>query len=75
MNTVPQVAKAMDTVLNTTSDAVGRQAGFVGRRHDRTSPRQGAPLPPGALRLADLGYFSLDVLRDMARQKAFFLSR
>ena len=46
-----------------------------GRCHDRTSPLQGAPLPPGSLRLADLGYFSLDVLGNMARQKVFFLSR
>ena len=46
-----------------------------GRCHDRTSPLQDAPLPPGSLRLADLGYFSLDVFRNMARQGVFFLSR
>ncbi len=46
-----------------------------GRCHDRTSPLQDAPLPPGSLRLADLGYFSLDVLRNMAHQGVFFLSR
>ncbi len=46
-----------------------------GRCHDRTSPLQDAALPAGSLRLADLGYFSLDVLRNMARQGVFFLSR
>lgn len=46
-----------------------------GRSQDRSSPLQRAPLPPGALRLADLGYFSLDVLRDLDSQGAFFLSR
>ena len=46
-----------------------------GRCHDRTSPLQDAPLPPGSLSLADLGYFSLDVFRNMARQGVFFLSR
>ena len=46
-----------------------------GRCHDRTSPLQDAPLPPGSLRLADLGYFSLDVLGNMAHQGVFFLSR
>ena len=47
----------------------------AGRCHDRTSPLQDAPLPPGSLRLADLGYFSLDLLRNMAHQGVFFLSR
>lgn len=46
-----------------------------GRRHDRTSPLQNDPLPPGSLRLADLGYFSLGVLGDLDRQGVFHLSR
>lgn len=46
-----------------------------GRTHDRQSPTQTAPLPPGALRVADLGYFSLDVLAQIAAQGAYFLSR
>lgn len=46
-----------------------------GRRHDRTSPLQRAPLPAGSLRLADLGYFSLDVLQEMNLQGVCFLSR
>jgi len=46
-----------------------------GRCHDRTSSLQDATLPPGSLRLADLGYFSLGVLEKMARQGVMFLSR
>ena len=46
-----------------------------GRCHDRTSPLQQAPLPPGSLRLADLGYFSLKALGDLTRQGVFFLTR
>lgn len=46
-----------------------------GRSQDRSSPLQDTPLPVGALRLADLGYFSLDVLRDIDAQGAFFVSR
>ena len=46
-----------------------------GCRHDHSSPFQAMPLPSGALWLADLGYFSLDVLRDLDVRGAFFLSR
>lgn len=47
----------------------------AGRCHDRTSPLQQAALPPGALRLADLGYFSLDRLAEMTQQGVYWLSR
>lgn len=33
-----------------------------GREHDQRTPLQDFPLPPGSLRLADLGFFDLDVL-------------
>jgi hypothetical protein len=46
-----------------------------GRVHDRSSPLQRAPLPVGALRLADLGYFSLNVLRELDEQGVYWLSR
>ena len=36
MNTVPQVAKSMRTVLNANSDAAGRRSGFVRRRSKLT---------------------------------------
>jgi len=46
-----------------------------GRAHDRSSPLQTASLPAGALRLAALGYFSLDILQEMDAQGVYWLSR
>jgi Transposase DDE domain len=46
-----------------------------GRAHDRSSPVQHTLVPPGALRIADQGYFSLPVLADLDRQGAFWLTR
>lgn len=46
-----------------------------GRAQDKAGPLQRAPLPPGALRLADLGFWSLAVLDEIAGQGAYFLSR
>jgi hypothetical protein len=45
-----------------------------GRAADGAAAAQAAPLPAGALRLADLGYFNLDVLAATAQQQAFFLT-
>jgi hypothetical protein len=47
----------------------------AGRVHDRKSPFQTEPLPAGSLRLADLGYWSLDVLQAMSGAGVFWLSR
>jgi len=47
----------------------------AGRASDRTSPTQHAPLPAGSLRLADLGYFALDVLQTITQQQAYWLTR
>jgi DDE family transposase len=47
----------------------------AGRAADHQSPLQTVPLPPGALRLADLGYFCLDVLADLDAQGVYWLSR
>lgn len=46
-----------------------------GRTHDLASPSLDVPMPVGALRIADLGYFSLDVLEGLDNQGVFFLSR
>ncbi len=49
-----------------------------GCAQDQTSPLQdpvGAPLPAGALRLADLGFFSLDVFASLDAAQGYFLSR
>ena len=46
-----------------------------GRTHESTMPLQTAPLPPGALRLADLGFFDLAVFADLAVRGVYWLSR
>lgn len=45
------------------------------RAPDQTAPTQRKPLSAGALRLTDLGFFSLDVLRRLDADHGFFLSR
>jgi len=47
----------------------------AGRSSDRTSPTQHAALPAGSLRLADLGYFALEVLQRITQQQAYWLTR
>ena len=47
----------------------------AGRTADPTLPCQHAPLPAGSLRLADLGFFDLTVLRELDAQGVFFLSK
>jgi Transposase DDE domain len=46
-----------------------------GRTHESTTPLQTAPLPAGALRVSDLGFFDLDVFAQVSAQDAYFLSR
>lgn len=46
-----------------------------GRVHDGASGLQAEPLPPGSLRVTDLGYFSLRRLREMGEQGAYWLSK
>jgi hypothetical protein len=47
----------------------------AGRQQDRRCPWQHEPWPPGSLRLADLGYFSLAVLAAQAERGAYWLTR
>lgn len=47
----------------------------AGKAQDRASALQHAALPPGALRLADLGFWGLAVFRQIAAQGAYWLSR
>lgn len=50
----------------------------AGRTSDRRAAfqsQQAAPLPPKALRLADLGYFTLAVFTELAAHDVYFLSR
>lgn len=45
------------------------------KRHDRASIVQKMPITQGAIRLADLGYFSLDCLNQINKDGGFYLSR
>jgi Transposase DDE domain len=47
----------------------------AGRASDHALPVQQAPLPAGSLRLADLGFYDLDVLRSLDEQGVYWLSR
>jgi hypothetical protein len=47
----------------------------AGRSQDKRAPMQTTPLPVGALRLADLGYFAVPVLRDYDQQHVYTVSR
>ena len=46
-----------------------------GRACDLASPLSHGPLPAGSLRLADLGYYSLEAFREYDRQSVYVLSR
>jgi hypothetical protein len=46
-----------------------------GRAQDKSSALQHAALPPGAVRITDLGFWSLAVLGQIAADGAYFLSR
>jgi hypothetical protein len=46
-----------------------------GRACDLAGPLPHAPLPPGSLRLADLGYYSLEALQEYGEQGVCVLSR
>ena len=47
----------------------------AGRDCDYKTAVQSLPLPTGALRISDLGYFDLNVFERLGRQAAFWLSR
>jgi hypothetical protein len=51
---------------------VGLQAG---RANDNAAPVQAVTLPAGALRIADLGYFSVPRIASLSAQQVFVLSR
>ena len=47
----------------------------AGRAQDRASSLQQAPVPAGAVRVSDLGFWSLAVFRQIAADGAYWLSR
>jgi Transposase DDE domain len=48
---------------------------MAARPHDRLLPIQDQPIMPGAVRLADLGFFDLAVLATLSAQRACWLTR
>ena len=46
-----------------------------GRWHDQRGAGELRPLPQGALKLTDLGYFNLADFGEMAQQGSYFISR
>jgi hypothetical protein len=61
--------------LELTTGALAGPLLAPGRTHDRATALAAAPLPAGALRLADLGFWKLDGLRDLGAAGGFWLSR
>jgi hypothetical protein len=61
--------------LNLSNGALEGPALYDGCSQDRASCYQHASLPAKALRLADLGYFTLPVLAKLAQQGAYWLTR
>lgn len=61
--------------LDLLTGALAGPVPHAGRTHDRAAPATGAPLPAGALHLADLGYFSLDALAELTAAAVCWLSR
>jgi hypothetical protein len=61
--------------LDLTRGTVAGPEPHAGRASDRTTVTLGAPLPAGALFIADLGYFSLPHLRTLGEDGVFWLSR
>lgn len=61
--------------LDLASGQLGGPYVEAGRSNDRASTVADLPLPPGALRLADLGFFRLDELADQDARGVFWLSR
>jgi hypothetical protein len=70
-----KAALKLQTELDLRSGALLNVQIEPGRSPDSASSRQGAKLPAGSLRIADLGYFNLAVFAMMAAAKVFFLSR
>jgi hypothetical protein len=69
-----QAALKLPVELNLSTGAL-RVYLEAGRVHDQRTAIQAASLPASALRLADLGFFDLDVLHNQAEQGVFWLVR
>jgi hypothetical protein len=70
-----QAAMKLQALWEIRSGALQAVRTEAGRECDYKTPLQAAPLAPGSLRIADLGYFDTAVLQDMGRAGVYFLSR
>ena len=70
-----QAAVKFQTLWEIRSGALQAVRVEAGRDCDYKTPLQAAPLTPGSLRVADLGYFDTAVLQGMDREGVYFLSR
>jgi len=71
----PEAALKVQVQVNLSDGQLTHLDLQAGRAQDKTAPMQTAPLPAGALRLADLGYLSIPVLADYDQQGVFWLTR
>jgi hypothetical protein len=70
-----QAALKLQVEWDLRSGALGHVQVEAGRSPDGATTRQQARRGPGALRIADLGYFDLDVFAAMSEAGEYFLSR
>jgi hypothetical protein len=71
----PTAALKLHVKLDMSTGALEGPYLAPGREHDRHSPAQKAPLPRGALRIADLGFYDLQTLAMYDAQGVYFLTR
>jgi hypothetical protein len=71
----PSAALKLQVRLDLLTGALAGPLLQPGRAQDRASPQQAEPLPAGALRLADLGFFSLAELRRRGEGGGHWLTR
>lgn len=70
-----KAAVKFQTRLSLKTGALDAVAIEPGRDCDQKTPLQDDPLPIGALRIADLGYFDISVFEHIGREKGYWLSR
>lgn len=70
-----QASVKLQVRLNMNTGALAGPYLQAGRVNDRSSYLQEKPLPKGALRIADLGYFSLENLLSLNTQGVYWLSK
>jgi hypothetical protein len=68
-------AVKLHTRLEVSSGQLGGPILAAGREHDSASPFQTEQLPPGAMRMGDLGFYSLEQFAADSKQGIFWFSR